>query len=221
MEQSELESQLSAGFRRLAGEGFLNSPSNSLSVRIPGTAEMLLASGFENWQHVAVSATPAGPFPSEESVSALHAGIYSQRPDAGAIAVSASKGIRLLAKSGGVLPALFDEQARHIGPPGLAHLDGTRFSLEQIRRAFGHGRNAALLGDALICLGMTCERAVFNTELFEKCAKAYVISKAAGVRARTIPGWVRLIANRRLKRDQRHAAECFLNGHIPDDISAY
>lgn len=215
-----MESQLSAGFRRLADKGFLNSPSNSLSVRVPGTGEMILATGFENRQHVAGSAMP-GSLTSEESVSALHASIYSQRPDAGAIAISASKGVRLLAKSGGVLPALFDEQARHIGPPGLARLDGARLSREQIKRAFRQGRNAALLGDGLICLGMTCERAIFNTELFEKCAKAYVFAKATGMRVGAIPGWVCLIANRRLKRDQRHAAACFLNGRIPDNISAY
>jgi ribulose-5-phosphate 4-epimerase/fuculose-1-phosphate aldolase len=182
---------------------------------------MLLASGFDNREHVAVSPPRLDSFTSEESIAALHACIYSERQDAGAVAISASKGVHLLAKSGGDLPSLFDEQARHIGPPGLACLDETGFTREQIRAAFRRGRNAALLGDGLICLGMTCERAAFNTELFEKCAQAYVISKASGMRVGTIPGWVRLIANRRLRKDQRRAAACLLDGRIPDNISAY
>lgn len=221
MQRSELESGLSAGFRRLADKGFFNSPPDSLSVRIPGTTKMLLANGFGNQRQVADFVLCVRPFTSEEPVAGLHASIYKERPDAGAIAISASKGVRLLARSGGVLPALFDEQVRHIGPSGLARLNGTRFSRQQVRRAFRQGRNAALLGDGLICLGMTCERAVFNTELFEKCAQAYVISRASRMRVGTIPGWVCLIATRRLKRDQRHAASCLLSGRIPDDISAY
>jgi ribulose-5-phosphate 4-epimerase/fuculose-1-phosphate aldolase len=219
--QPELESQLSAGFRRLADKGYFNSPSSSLSVRIPGTGDMLLASGHENRQHVVGSIAPEGSLTPEESLPALHASIYDQRPDAGAIAISSSNGVRLLARSGAVLPVLFDEQARHIGPPGLARLNGTRLTHREIGSAFQRGRNAALMGDELICLGMTCERAVFNTELFEKCAQACVIVEATGIRAGTIPGWVCLIANRRLKRDQRHAAACFLNGRLPDNISVY
>jgi hypothetical protein len=68
---------------------------------------------------------------------------------------------------------------------------------------------------------MTCERAVFNTELLEKCAQAYVIAKASGTRLRAIPGWVRMIANRRLLHDERNAAARYLNGQLPESTTAY
>jgi len=221
VQRLELEAHLTAGFRRLSDKGFLRTQSDSLSVRIPGTDEMLLATGFENPDDVAGVASRATSFSSEESVVALHSCIYKDRPDAGAIAITSSKGVRLLAKSGCDLPPLFDEQLRHIGPAGVARLKETELCSQQVRDAFRDGRNAALLGEGLICLGMTCERAVFNTELFEKCAQAFVISMAAGVRASVIPGWVRLIATSRLRKDQRKAAASLLSGRIPDQVSGY
>jgi hypothetical protein len=68
---------------------------------------------------------------------------------------------------------------------------------------------------------MTCERVVFNTELYEKCAQAYVIAKASGHRIGFIPIWVRLIANRRLLKDEQRAAASYRNGFIPEGINAY
>ena len=182
---------------------------------------MLLATGFEDPDDLASVAPRAGSFSSEESVVALHSCIYKERSDVGAIAITSSKGVRLLARSGCDLPPLFDEQLRHIGPAGVARLKETELCSQEVRDAFRDGRNAALLGEGVICLGMTCERAVFNTELFEKCAQAFVISRAAGVRASVIPGWVRLIATSRLRKDQRKAAASLLSGRIPDQLSAY
>jgi hypothetical protein len=68
---------------------------------------------------------------------------------------------------------------------------------------------------------MTCDRVLFNTELYEKCAQAYVIVKASGNQIGLIHLWVRLIANHRLLRDERHAAECYRNGSIPESINSY
>ena len=68
---------------------------------------------------------------------------------------------------------------------------------------------------------MTCDRVLFNTELYEKCAQAYVIAKASGNQIGFIPVWVRLIANHRLLRDERHAAECYRNGCIPENMNSY
>lgn len=221
VQRSEFEAQLTSGFRRLADKGFLNSSSDSLSIRIPATGEMLLATGFENRHNPADAISRAGFFQSEEGVAALHASIYVERLDVGAITISSPRGVKLLAKSGAVLPALFDEQVRHIGSPSLTRLEEKRVFRERIRSTFRRGSNAALLGEQLLCLGMTCERAVFNTELFEKCAQAYVITKASGMRAGVIPTWVRLIANHRLRKDERNAAASHASGRIPDNISGY
>jgi hypothetical protein len=68
---------------------------------------------------------------------------------------------------------------------------------------------------------MTCDRVLFNTELYEKCSQAYVIAKASGSRIGLIPVWVRIIANHRLLKDERRAAVSYRNGHIPEGISGY
>jgi hypothetical protein len=68
---------------------------------------------------------------------------------------------------------------------------------------------------------MTCERVLFNTELYEKCSLAYLLAKASGGRIGHIPFWVRMIANRRLLKDERRAAASYRIGRIPEGISAY
>lgn len=90
-----------------------------------------------------------------------------------------------------------------------------------VRKAFRRGANAALLGERLLCLGMTCDRVLFNTELYEKCARAYVLAKATGNRIWLIPQRVRLIANRRLLKDERRPAASYRKGSIPEGTKAY
>jgi hypothetical protein len=100
-------------------------------------------------------------------------------------------------------------------------LDEQPMPTARISKAFRRGANAALLSDQLLCLGMTCERVVFNTELLEKCAQAYLIAKASGARPHVVPTWVRIIANRRLLNDERRAAAHYLNGQIPESATSY
>ena len=220
MQRSELEAQFVDGCRRLAEKGFLNDACDSVSARIPGTPEMMLATGLKEWRDVGHAAIRTQSFTSAESIAALHGSIYLERPDAGAIVISRSGGARLLAKGGGYLPPCFDEQVRHLGRMGAAI--GEEYpSRVRIRKAFGTGANAVLLSERLLCIGMTCERVVFNTELFEKCARAYVIASASGIRVGVIPGWVRLIAIRRLLKDERKAAASYLNGQFPESIVGY
>jgi hypothetical protein len=126
----------------------------------------------------------------------------------------------LLAQCGGSLPAIFDEQVRHIGSSGSLK-SGQAMYRDMVRKAFRHGANAALLGERLLCLGMTCDRVLFNTELYEKCAQAYVIAKASDSRISRIPPWVRLIANRRLLKDEETASASYRDGRIPEGINAY
>jgi ribulose-5-phosphate 4-epimerase/fuculose-1-phosphate aldolase len=182
---------------------------------------MVLAAGLEDWRTVGRATICTQSFVSEDVVAALHGSIYLERPDVGAVAVTSPQGVRLLARGGGILPPLFDEQVRHIGLPRWTTLDAEHLSREQIRKTFRQGANAALLREHLLCLGMTCERAVFNSELLEKCAQAYVMAEASGIPIGTIPTWVRLIANHRLLRDERNAAKSHLNGQLPESTPAY
>ena len=145
----------------------------------------------------------------------------SERADVGAVAISSPKGARLLARFGGLLPPVFDEQVRHIGSSVGPLPDEDYAHCDMVKKTFRRGANAALLGERLLCLGMTCDRVLFNTELYEKCAQAYVIAKASGSRIGFIPVWVRLIANHRLLRDERRAAGSYRNGCIPESINTY
>jgi Class II Aldolase and Adducin N-terminal domain len=221
LERSELEGQLLDGWCRLAHKGLLNISSDSFSVRIPGASEMLLATGRDNSSAVGRVTICVEPFVSEHELTALHRAVYLERPDVGAVVISSPHGARLLAKSKWKLPSIFDEQVRHLGRSMGAPLDENHLSRKRVGKAFCYGINAALLSERLVCLGMTCERAAFNTELFEKCARAFVIAQASGFRPRPIPAWVRLIANRRLLKDERNAAKMHLSGKLPESATAY
>jgi ribulose-5-phosphate 4-epimerase/fuculose-1-phosphate aldolase len=217
----QIETRLLEACRRLAGKGFFNSPADSFSMRIPGKMEMILASGQLDWRQIGIADLRMASLFSKEGLCGLHASIYRERTDVGAVAISSPRGVRLLARFGGLLPPLFDEQVRHIGSnasllPGEETVHG-----DMVRKTFKRGANAALLGERLLCLGMTCDRVLFNTELYEKCAQAYVIAKASGNQIGFIPVWVRLIANHRLLRDERRAAECYRNGSIPESTNTY
>jgi ribulose-5-phosphate 4-epimerase/fuculose-1-phosphate aldolase len=221
VERSQIEAQLLAGCRRLAAKGFLNTPADSFSMRFPGTMEMILTGGLEDWRQIGTADVHTASLLAHEGLSGLHAAIYQERADVGAVAISSPKGARLLARYGGRLPPIFDEQVRHIGSSVGTLSDEDKAHRHMVRKTFRRGANATLLGERLLCLGMTCDRVLFNTELCEKCCQAYVIAKASGIRMGFIPVWVRIIANHRLLKDERRAAASYRRGHIPEGISAY
>jgi ribulose-5-phosphate 4-epimerase/fuculose-1-phosphate aldolase len=219
--RTQIEAQVLDGCRRLAGKGFFNTPADGFSMRIPGSMEMILTSRHEDWRQIGIADLDTASLSVEGGFSGLHASIYQERDDVGAVAISSPKGVRLLAHWGGRLPPLFDEQVRHIGPSTESLKSEENVSRNLVRKTFGRGANATLLGERLLCLGMTCERVLSNTELYEKCAQAYVLAKASARRIGFIPVWVRLIANRRLLRDERRASASYRNGHVPEDINTY
>jgi ribulose-5-phosphate 4-epimerase/fuculose-1-phosphate aldolase len=217
----QMNDQLLAACRRLAARGILRSPEDSFSLRIPGEEELLLASRLRDWSEVHRDDLRRQSFEESDWPIELHASIYRQRKDVGAVVVSSPRGVRLLTALGGVLPTLFDEQARHLGVSTTPILEPTNASKDRLRETFRHGDNAVLLGNQLLCLGMSCERVLFNTELYEKCAKSYVIAKSTGRRIYTIPIFVQIVAKRRLLKDERKAAASFHKGQVPEPIKAY
>jgi ribulose-5-phosphate 4-epimerase/fuculose-1-phosphate aldolase len=182
---------------------------------------MLFIGGLEDWRGIGDAPLAPTPFATAQEAAALHGSIYLARPDVGAVVISSPAGVRLLAAAGGVLPTLFDEQVRHIGLPSWTPLAAGPQSKQQTHKAFARGANAALLDDRLVCLGMTIERAIHNTDLLEKCARAYVLAQASGGPVRTLPAWVQFIANRRLQRDERSAEASYANGQLPEGTTAY
>ena len=146
----------------------------------------------------------------------LHAAIYLARPDVGAIACGGGEFGALLGDFGGALPVVFDEQARHLGIMGAA-VSGAAGLAASLRA----GGNALVVAGRPACFGATCQRLVLNAELFEKCAKACVLAMAAGGTPKPLPWWVRRIANGRLMKDERRAAQAFAQGRLPDESTGY
>ncbi|HXZ42308.1 MAG TPA: class II aldolase/adducin family protein [Terriglobales bacterium] len=217
----QIEEQLLEACRHLAGQQFLNTPEDSCSMRVPGCAEMIFATGLHDWHQVRNSDLHRLPLSVAAGSAALHATVYGQRDDVGAVVISSPRWARLLRDRVAVLPPLFDEQVRHIGKAACwpGGMDGLLPAA--IKNALRSGANAALIGERLMCLGTTRDRAVFNTELFEKCAQAFVLAQTTGKRISLIPVWVRFIANRRLLKDERRAAESYRAGRIPEGMNAY
>lgn len=140
-----------------------------------------------------------------------HAACYRDRPDVGAVLMTSSPWAAALALVSADMPGLFDEQVRHLGRKV------GRFSPAALRS----GDNVFLLGDSVLCFGMTLDRLVFNAELLEKCAKAFLLAHGTGATLTRVPWLVRAIAGRRLRRDQRFSARCHAEGRPPVFKSAY
>ena len=123
----QIEQQLLEGCRRLAAKGFLNTPADSFSMRVPGSMDMILTFGHEHWRQISSADLNSAPLSLDRGLSGLHAAIYQARADVGAVATSSPKGVRLLAYHGGQLPPIFDEQVRHIGSHAGLLEDGKKY----------------------------------------------------------------------------------------------
>ena len=208
-----LATALRSAHERLGRQGLLAGPGASLSLRLPAEEAMLFlaAAGETQDRHEFGSACQGTP------AVGLHANIYRIRPDVGAILLGGGYFSCALAHFGGTLPTVFDEQARHLGIT-RAVVNATPATLRGVLR---YGGNSLLVGSLPVCLGVNCLRLTLNVELLEKCAKAYVLAKAAGDGVKPLPWWVRRIANGRLLRDERRAAHRFARGLIPEEARGY
>jgi len=204
------QTELSRAHRRLIDKHLLNAEDDAVSVLIPGARRMLYrARDDAEARHLAFSGLTGLP--------ALHARSYELRPDAGALASVTTPAGSALAESGVHVPIVFDEQARHVGETW------SNVSSTQLATALATGSNAGLLDGRLLLLGVTPSRMVFNAELFEKCARAYLLARgaASGRTIHLVPFWVRLIARHRLRRDQANAARCHAAGREAPELIAY
>ncbi|HEX7641238.1 MAG TPA: hypothetical protein VF472_03405 [Burkholderiaceae bacterium] len=216
IEQTRLWAQTA---NRLRARHLLPQHGASLSLRIPGADAMWFgaagagATGADATDHGAPLRIGINTHAVGEAM--LHAAIYRTRPDVGAIAVGGGAYGNLLAGFGGRMTGLFDEQVRHLGrmPPPAAS--------GELPPGLREGGNAFLQGGVPVCLGTTASRLAMNAELFEKCAKAYVLAAASGERIKALPWLVRFIANGRLRKDQRRATERFAAGLFAEESRGY
>jgi hypothetical protein len=153
--------------------------------------------------------------PAAETGAGLHASAFGARDDVCALASGGGPFGLGLADFGGTLPGVFDEQVRHLGrmPPSQAG--------SGLGPALAPGGNVVLAQGRPLVLGMTGARLALNAELFEKCAKAYVLAVAAGGKVRPLPWIVRHVANGRLMKDERRAALRVRQGLLPEETKGY
>jgi len=194
---------------RLQAKHLLPAEGASVSLRIPGSDAM--------WFGQAIDAAPQPvSFGTAAGDGLVHATAYAARHDVGAIAVGGAAFGRCLADFGGAMPQAFDEQARHLGVVGPAATE-----LRELGASLRRGGNVLLLQGRTVCLGMTAMRLALNAELFEKCAKAYVLAVAGGGRVRPLPWIVRFVANRRLYKDEQRATLRFARGLPAEETKGY
>lgn len=208
-----LSNLLEDAMRRLDGKHLLGADA-SVSVRLPGTQDMLLGMPGKAQLRVSISTD-------EKAEHAWHAAAYLARADIGAIALGGGFYGRSLGDFGGDLPQVFDEQARHLGRTALPLVETTDDPEVSAQRCLMTRGNAWVCGHTVLVFGSTAQRLVLNAELLEKCAKAYVLARATGASIHTLPWWVCHIANGRLKKDQRRASERFAQGLLPDEVKGY
>lgn len=193
--------------KQLLGEG-----TGSLSLRIPGTDAMWFGTAGET---IPRRILYKGGIPAS-GMAEQHAAVYAARQDVGAIAVGGGVYGRALADFGGLLPQIFDEQARHLGRMGPAVHDA-----RDLARSLKTGGNVVLQQGIPVCLGMTATRLALNAELFEKCAKAYVLAVASGANVKSLPWLVPFIANGRLRKDALRARQRLQQGLLPQETKGY
>lgn len=196
---------------RLQAKALLAGASASLSVRCPGATSMWFGAATDSEPQLLDWRDDIGP-----GLAAVHASVYASRADVGAVAWGGGPFGSCLDDFGGALPQVFDEQARHIGPMPAASAQAGA-----IEHGLRRGGNALLCQGQPICLGTTCARMALNAELFEKCAKAYVLADATGGHVAQLPWLVRAIANARLHKDQRLAAQSLAGGTLPSESRGY
>ena len=148
-----------------------------------------------------------------------HLAVYRARNDVGAVLLNRQPWALAIKELGAGMPGIFDEQIRHLGT-NVSVLNDPHMTDQNVIR-LRNGENAFILNRQVLCLGMTLDRAVFNAELLEKCAKAFVLASGTGKPAGKIPWLVRYIANGRLLKDERYAASQYALGQIPVFKSAY
>jgi ribulose-5-phosphate 4-epimerase/fuculose-1-phosphate aldolase len=215
---SDTPDALVAAAQRLQAKGLM-AVGDSLSMRLAGehALQFVVVSVDGVPASARVEIAGAEHLASVDASLPGHLAIYLVRDDVGAVFIGKPNWACALAATSGAMPAIFDEQVRHLGSCVVA-LDA---DLPSSTEALRTGDNAFLVDRRVACFGMTLDRVVFNTELLEKCAKAYVLAHCTGKPVGRIPWLVRWIANGRLKKDEKHSAREYAAGRVPVFKSAY
>lgn len=203
-DRGEIEAKLGRAARQLTNKSLLKL-GDTLSQRIPERNSFVSVDLLSPEESLLFRWTSLSDDPVD-----LHHRIYAARPDVGAVAAGAFPWTGALAGMSLSLPAVFDEQVRHLGVAvrrvPMRSTDGKSIPV------LANGANAYMLDDVSLCLGMGLERLLPNIEILEKCAQSFVLAHCASNQVKRIPWLVKFIANGRLKKDRKDAAARHLRG---------
>jgi L-ribulose-5-phosphate 4-epimerase len=179
--------------------GSLLSAGGNVSVRIPGEPVLVITPSGKPYMDLVPKEICVVDFdlnriagdlaPSIET--AMHAGIYRDRADVGAVVHTHQAYASIFALINQPIPALFDEVALSIGETVDVvpyALSGTPQLVEHVRRTVANGCNCFVMQNhGALNLGKTLEKAWKNAELLEKTAQAYYHALATGKPVTTLP----------------------------------
>jgi L-ribulose-5-phosphate 4-epimerase len=201
--------------QELVNSGYLAGTGGNLSIRVRGENVLAITPSNLDYTQMNVDDVCVYTFDKEKvegeakpSIEmGMHIAVYKQRQDVRCVIHSHQVYASALALIGEPIPALFDEQVRFLGrsveivPYAPS---GTGFLVRKIASALKNNHNAYILKNhGALCLGSSCERAMSNLLLLEKCALAYLLVLCTGKNAKNIPIAVREIAFAKLRADQK------------------
>jgi len=200
--------------QELTHKGYLMATGGNLSVRVGGqNAFAVTPSNFDYLKMTPddicvldfdLQMLEGHMAPSVES--AMHAAIYQVRPDVNAIVHTHQVYASALTLIKAPIPALFDEQARFLGrsveiipyaPSGTGMLKST-----VAKHVKNHNNAFMMQNHGALVFGHDMQRAVYNVEILEKCALAYLLALCSERKVSKIPLVVREIAFSKLRKDQ-------------------
>jgi len=199
----------------LIQKGFLMGTGGNISVRVAGQEAMAITPSNYDYaqmthEDVCILDLQASQIEGERKPSiesGMHAAIYKARSDVHVIIHTHQVIASAIALMGQAIPALFDEQVRFLGrsveivPYGAS---GTGWLKSNIVGKLKSSANAYILQNhGALTLGPNAERAIFNVELLEKCAVAYLLAYYTDERITRIPAPIREIIFAKLKKEQK------------------
>lgn len=229
--QTPDEMELHELWNRLESKGLFQNQSASLSFLIPGTGTFLLMVKGEGKKNKPILQSYSIKNPNTmldenhqletlPSIIRFHADLYSFRPDVGAIVRFIPPWSSKLNFLDHPLPLVFDEQCRQLGASVNQLPLDENGNLKQSSILLS-GANGFLVSEEVVITSVTREKAIYNCELIEKCAKAYLLAISTGGNVRQIPWFVRFIAKSRLLKDEKKAIEFYKRGERPTGFKAY
>jgi L-ribulose-5-phosphate 4-epimerase len=209
--------------QEMTRKGYLMGTGGNVSVRVAGQAAgqnvmAITPSNFDytkmkpedvcvvDWE---LNQRSGRRLPSIES--GMHAAVYQTRPEVNVIIHTHQITASAVALLGKPIPSLFDEQVRYLGrtvdmiPYGAS---GTGWLKHNIVRKLKNHCNAYILQNhGSLTLGPDPDRAMFNVDLLEKCATAYLLAYYTGERVSRIPLPIREVIFSKLRKDQQRGEE--------------